>query len=405
MTPRDDLYLDAGQACDMLGINVATLYAYVSRKRVRSEPVEGSRSRRYWKADIERLAGKTPQAPAARPQTPLVSVSRITLMTDAGLYFRGRDAIEMSRTSTLESMAAFLWQADEKQAFGAAPVGASKLWQQLRPSLRDLSVQERAIAMFPMIERADARAYDLSPAGFARTGADVLRWYATLLVQAPRPTAQPLHQFVARALKAPEALDEVIRQLLVLAADHEFDPITYAVRAVANVGVTPYQAVAAGLIASQGQRFQAERYGATMRFLDEILDASDGHAAVVKRLRNGEAIPGFGDSSRGSVPDPRATAIMQTLDRTLRGDPELRRLHEADRAAHDATGSHMNFIVPALFIGRRVGLRGSELALSGLGRLTGWIAHAMEQFHDNPLIRPRARYEGQLPQGSRVGDD
>ncbi len=399
MTDDDDLFLDATQASELLGVSISTLYAYVSRKRVRSEPIEGTRSRKYWKADIERLARKASDSTDAAPQAPLLSLSRITLLTNGGLYFRGQDAIQLSETHTLESLAALLWQADESKAFGKAPADASKSWQQLRTSLQDLTVQERAIAMFPMIERADPRAYDLSPEGFARTGAAVLRWYATLLVQAPKPSDQPLHIFVARALKAPPDFEDVIRRLLVLSADHEFDPTTYAVRAVANVGVTPYQAVTIGLIAIQGQRIQAERFGASRRFLEEILSENDGRAAAIRRLRSGEPLPGFIGGSSPADPDPRAVALTRSLDLVLDGDREWNQLREAERVIFEATGKTANFIVPALFIGRRLGLRGNELALAGLGRLAGWIAHAKEQFHDNPLIRPRATYVGLLPAG------
>ncbi len=399
MTDADDLFLDATQAAELLGVSISTLYAYVSRKRVRSEPIEGTRSRKYWKADIERLANKAPDSVSAAAQPPLLSLSRITLLTNGGLYFRGQDAIRLSETITLESLAALLWQADESKAFGKAPADASKAWQQLRTSLQELSVQERAIAMFPMIERADPRAYDLSPEGFARTGAAVLRWYATLLVQAPKPSDQPLHIFVARALKAPTHFEDIIRRLLVLSADHEFDPTTYAVRAVANVGVTPYQAVTIGLIAIQGQRIQAERFGASRRFLEEILSESDGRTAAIRRLRSGEALPGFIGGSSPTDRDPRAVALTNSLDLALDGDREWRQLREAEHVIFEATGKMANFIVPALFIGRRLGLRGNELALAGLGRLAGWIAHAMEQFHDNPLVRPRATYVGQLPAG------
>ncbi len=400
MPDDDDLFLDAIQASELLGVSTATLYSYVSRKRVRSEPIEGTRSRKYWKADIERLARRAPDATNAPAQAPLLSLSRITLLTNGGLYFRGQDAIRLSESLSLESLAALLWQADEAKAFGKAPADASKTWQQLRTSMQELSVQERAIAMFPMIERADPRAYDLSPEGFARTGAAVLRWYATLLVQAAKPSDQPLHIFVARALKAPPGFEDVIRRLLVLSADHEFDPITYAVRAVANVGVTPYQAATIGLIAIQGQRIQAERFGAARRFLEEILGEKDGRIAAIRRLRTGEPLPGFIGGSSPTDVDPRAVALTQALDLALDDDREWMQLKEAAQVIFEATGKSANFIVPALFIGRRLGLRGNELALAGLGRLAGWIAHAMEQFHDNPLIRPRATYVGQLPAGN-----
>jgi citrate synthase len=38
---------------------------------------------------------------------------------------------------------------------------------------------------------------------------------------------------------------------------------------------------------------------------------------------------------------------------------------------------------------------GSALALFGLGRTLGWIGHAIEQYEDPQLIRPRARYVGE----------
>jgi citrate synthase len=37
------------------------------------------------------------------------------------------------------------------------------------------------------------------------------------------------------------------------------------------------------------------------------------------------------------------------------------------------------------------------LAVTGLGRVVGWIAHAMEQYHRNALVRPHAAYVGPLP--------
>jgi hypothetical protein len=190
-----------------------------------------------------------------------------------------------------------LWQADERTLFASPVAAPPRSWSHLQTTLSGLSVPERVRAVFPLIERANPRTYDLSPAGFVRTAVDVLRWYATLLVNASKPGSQPLHLYVAKALKAPSGFEETIRQLLVLAADHEFDPITYAVRATANVGVTPYQAVITGLIASQGQRFQAERSAPAMRFLEEILGSRTGTrrwfavCAAARRCQDSEAIP------------------------------------------------------------------------------------------------------------------
>ena len=41
--------------------------------------------------------------------------------------------------------------------------------------------------------------------------------------------------------------------------------------------------------------------------------------------------------------------------------------------------------------------RGSALALFAIGRTIGWIAHAIEQYAQDAMIRPRAKYVGQKP--------
>jgi citrate synthase len=389
------LYLTAEEAARILGVSVATLYAYVSRKLIRSEPIEGSRARKYWKADVDRLRGKPGPRNDANPQAPLVSESAITLITEGGLYFRGRDAVELSRHATIEALAAMMWETDEELLFGSPVTSAPDVWPQIQPSIAGLGVFERALVLFPILERVDPRAYDLSPAGYARTGADVLRWYAAVMVRSNKLPTQSLHKFVAKAMRAPAGFDEVIRTLLILSADHEFDPITYAVRAVANVGVTPYQAVTAGIMVSRGQRFQEERFGAASRFLKEILASKDGHKVVVQRLRNREPLPGFSSGRRPS--DPRPAALMVALRRVLHRDSQFMRLEEAEKAASEAVGAIMEFIMPALFVGYRLGFVGEELAIAALGRTVGWIAHSLEQFHQHELIRPRASYVGTLP--------
>lgn len=391
----NSLYLGAEEAALALGISVTTLYAYVSRKQIRSEAVPGTKQRRYWKADIDRLRGHSSAEVSEVQNASIATKTEITLITESGLYFRGKNAIELAKTSTLESLAAMLWEVDEEDVFTSNPFEAPTGLQELHNVMLDVGRHERCLAYFPLIERANPKAYDLSRLGYARTGAEVVRWFAALAANSTEPPTIPIHQFLAQALRAPRGFDEVIRTLLVLSADHEFDPITYAVRAIANVGVTPFQAATAGMIASQGQRFHAERFGSSSRFLQEILASKDGSSAVVDRLRNGQPLSGFGFTR--SRPDPRTTAMMEVMAEKLIGDQEFERLRVAERVALEVAEMPMDFILVALFVGHRLGLKGDELAVSGVGRVAGWIAHAMEQFQNHALIRPRAQYTGRLP--------
>ena len=56
--PNQPIYLDAREAAAELAISPATLYAYVSRGLVRSEPGETSRSRRYRAEDAQSGIGQ-----------------------------------------------------------------------------------------------------------------------------------------------------------------------------------------------------------------------------------------------------------------------------------------------------------------------------------------------------------
>src|SRR5919202_3376357 len=113
-------YLTARRAAEELGVSLATLYAYVSRGRIRSEAVGGSgRSRRYRAEDVRRLKERKERRRdpdfvvegALHWGTPIME-SAVTLITDEGLYYRGRDAVALASGSTIEEVAALIWTGD-----------------------------------------------------------------------------------------------------------------------------------------------------------------------------------------------------------------------------------------------------------------------------------------------------
>jgi citrate synthase len=67
--------------------------------------------------------------------------------------------------------------------------------------------------------------------------------------------------------------------------------------------------------------------------------------------------------------------------------------------ARSLTGEHPTVDFALVTLARSLGLPAeSPLALFSLGRAMGWIAHAIEQYADARLIRPRARYIGLNPE-------
>src|SRR5580765_5768299 len=113
----DQRYVDARTAAKHLGIQLRTLYAYVSRGAVRSLPGEHGRPRLYALADVERLrvrrdARKGHGAVAAgalRWGEPVLD-SAVTAITPRGPAYRGHVAIDLAAAGTqFESVAELLW--------------------------------------------------------------------------------------------------------------------------------------------------------------------------------------------------------------------------------------------------------------------------------------------------------
>ncbi len=159
---RENDWVDAGEALRRLGVRPQTLYAYVSRGRVRAEPdpVEPRRSR-YRTSDIAALAqrksrGRKAAAVAAEAIAwgEPVLASAITTVADGRLYYRGRDAVLLAETETFEGVARLL------RGGGGAP--APRIWR--RAPLPGPTVRGRLFATLAARTAADAPARDQSPA-------------------------------------------------------------------------------------------------------------------------------------------------------------------------------------------------------------------------------------------------
>lgn len=361
------------------------------------------RERLYWRQDLLRLRtrrtgkqGVDGDGQVARPpRGELRRESALTLLTERGPFYRGESAIELAETASLEQVAALLWGCDEAEAFGPDLPVAPRALTEMASHLEGLPWSDRAALALPLLELANPRAFDLSRAGMARTGGGAVRWLAALLLGAAAPSAEPVHRFVARQLGLGETGSDLARRMLVLAADHGFEPGAYAVRAVAANGVTPWRAVMAGLLMGVGRRSVLNRHEAAGRLLAEALDGPDATAPVLRALRDGEAIPGFEPSVYGPA-DPRAEALLATLAATIADDPAFRRLMRTIEMAREARGAHPSFSLVSLFVSRRLGLDPAR-SLFPLARAVGWIAHAIEQFGEGEAEHREGLYSGPLP--------
>lgn len=385
-------YLTAAEAAQALGVSRQTLYAYVTRKGIRSQATPGSRLRRYWKADIDGLVSKN----ALRGRDVLqTNQSAITLITERDLFYRGQNVIELAETHSFEAVSALLWGAPEDAPAEATTPPAKPLVARLAKLLDDEAAVNRASAMFPLIEGSSPKSYDISPRGMARTGAEILRWFMAITLRSSELPTQQLHTFAARKLALSAEEGELVRRLLVLAADHGFEPATMMVRAMASTGVTPWRSVLSGLAVGLGGRIRTDNYFAINRFIAEIIAAANPRKVVIQRVQEGEALPGFG-STVYPHGDPRSRALLAFCGQLYGAEPAYRRFHEAVEAVRDICNVEPNFALSCLFVGWKIGLDPGE-SLFHVGRTAGWIAHAMEQHEAGETEHEWGPYRGPLP--------
>lgn len=395
-------FLSADEAAEMLAISKATLYAYVSRGMIRSEAVsEASRERRYLAADVRKLRERQDyrRNPAKVAEdalhwgTPLLD-SSLTLIADEGLYYRGHDALSLARAASLEEVAALLWTDDAQQAstLFAPRVSTMPVLSRLDASLAPM---QRLTIALALAGADDLAAYDLSAEAVTRTGARILALIASALTKQPYVGSLAEHLRRAWQLDDPAAAP-LLNAALILCVDHELNASSFTARVVASAGANPYAVVTAGLAALGGYKHG----GNTERvegFLREIGTPERVERVVAERLRRGERIPGFGHTLYPNG-DPRAKTLLALLADAYPALPEMQLATAVEQRVAALIDHQPNIDFALVSLARAANLpEGAALALFALGRTVGWIAHAIEQYGSDTLIRPRARYVGRLP--------
>jgi citrate synthase len=397
---EEALYLSARDAATELAVSPATLYAYVSRGLIRSEPGESPRSRRYRAEDVRGL--KNRRAPLVEGQglkaadLPVMD-SAISTITEEGPIYRGVRAVTLAESATFEQCATLLWDSKSADPFVKSnlPI-VSEAMRGVITATRDAPPIDRTIAILSLAADADPRAYNSVAEGRAATGARILRLVAAAMTGG-EPSAEPLHKQIARAWapRHPHA-EDLIRRALVLIADHELNASTFTVRCAASTGISLYDAVIAGLVALKGPR-----HGGVGPLAAKLLDTLiEGNIAAIvrERVALGEIFPGFGHMIYRDG-DPRAVSLLGALIKT---GIDKRLAVEIPERIKEATGAFANNDYALAVMRRALDMpQGSETAMFAIGRTAGWIAHAIEQLESKKLIRPRARYVGPAPPNPR----
>jgi citrate synthase len=216
------------------------------------------------------------------------------------------------------------------------------------------------------------------------------------LVMGCRDVRIQVHTALQRVWRAHDRVaGDAVRSALVLCADHELNVSAFTARCAASTGATPYDVVSAALATFKGRRHG----GASECVLALLSDANTpkaAKAAIARTLQLENRVLGFGHPLYAGG-DPRA-AMLLGLARSSRNGKAWRTVRNLWRAGSEATHEPPNLDFGLAAIAKAYALpERAPTLLFAIGRVIGWIAHAIEEYASGRQIRPRARYVGPAP--------
>ena len=358
------------------------------------------------------------------------------------LFYRGYEIGDLARGTSFEDVAYLLWHGELPDAAAAAehrrrlaetrglPREILALLEGLPRDTHPLDALRTAVSAAAAYD-PDARASD--PAANLRKAyrlmnlvpVTVAAWQRIRTgrapVQAPGgaggvsggpPTFSDGH--AARFLHlldgtAPSAdVARVFDVALILHADHELNASTFAARVAVATLADLHAAVTAAVATLKGPRHGGANED-VLAMLLEIGDPAAAEAYVDRRIGGRDALskaergdpksrmPGFGHRVY-KVDDARAR-VLRGMAKSMAEATGKTRLFEVAEAVYEAMRARTSLPVNVDFFSAVVydalGIPPDFCtSIFAVGRTAGWIAHVMEQFADNRLIRPRADYVG-----------
>jgi citrate synthase len=375
-------WLPVEEALSELSVRRQTLYAYVSRGLVRAKADEHDPRRSlYAGADIRKLRGRrrgarrrSEVAAGAIAWGEPVLESSISTVRDGELILRGKTIEQLAARASLEDIARLLWKAE----------GPPK---DLPPfqKVAGVSPKARAFAFLSQRAASDPPSLGRGAAALHRDAWGIIIGFADALAGTTK--AGLLHEKLAAAWKQNGRGVQIIRRALVLMSDHELNPSTFAVRIAASTGAPLAACALAGLSTLAGP-LHGEAPTRALAQIDALVAAEDVKAEAKAMVARGDQVAGW---SHPLYPDGdvRASDLLAALKPKAAIAGVLRALEQA-------TGEKPNCDAALAAMTRELGLPDeATFSIFALARMTGWLAHAIEQRETGRIIRPRARYVGE----------
>ena len=382
-----------------LGVKRATVYAYVSRGLLTGHRNGNGKETLFAEADV-RAFEATRQRTPDRAASPTVHTG-ITLITTDTLFYRGHDATEIARDEIYEVVAELLWTGklgDGKPFVAPTPYQQALAEAVTAPLPASARLTDRLRIIVAAAGAADPLRFDTTPAAVIGTARALLSTMILALPERARPVDRTTLAAVlwSRLSPRPPSDDDryALNAAMVLLADHDLAASTFAARVAASTRAHPYAVVGAGLAAMDGPLHGAAS-GVAAEMLTAAIHTGDPIGAISDRLRTSGSVPGFGHPLYPDG-DPRAATLLGLLPT---GSLVTATVDAVTAAMRDRAGvaPNIDLALAAFTLQHDMPADAGE-AIFAIARTAGWIAHAIEEYADQPSrFRPSGRYAGLPP--------
>lgn len=183
---------------------------------------------------------------------------------------------------------------------------------------------------------------------------------------------------------------------MMLHADHGLNASTFAARVTASTQADLHSAITSAIGTLKGPLHGGANQR-VMEMLDQIDNVGEVQAYIEGMLANKQRIMGFGHRVYRTE-DPRATHLRRVSEALCRRSNQSHLYdisHRIEEVVHAAKGIYPNVDFYSATVQHALGIpKEFFTAVFAACRVSGWIAHVLEQYADNRLIRPTSKYTG-----------
>jgi citrate synthase len=371
-------------ACNLLGVQPQTIYAYVSRGKLEAMPDPNDSRKSLYRSDDVNVLAKRKQAGrkyetlatntlfGSEPSIP----TAISTFVRGRLYYRGQDAISLSKSFSLEEVAMLLWSSTVSIDF----TGRNYL---------SFQSTGRASAFRVLAEMAaNGRSTHGRLITVLHDEAQVLVGQVASAFGAKQDLKHPLHMRFAKGLRQSNEFAELLRMATVLLADHELTSSAFAARIAASAGASLPSCLLAGLATLSGP-LHGDASGRVHSLFEEVVRLGEDKV-VDHYLSLALPITGFGHHLYPDG-DPRAKALLDLFEPS-------KAISRFINKVTNLTGLKPNIDIALAALVERYRLpKDAAFGIFATARSVGLIAHCIEQLEVRQVIRPRGRYTGKMP--------